>query len=43
MKYENINLQNRITPEAGKIDLEFLLLNALTITNLKYKKLVINS
>ena len=37
-KYESLNIQNRITPEAGKIDLEFLLLNTLTITDLKVQE-----
>ena len=38
MKYENINIQNKITPEIGKIDLEFLLQNTLIITDLKVQE-----
>ena len=37
-KYENINIQNKITPEIGKVDLEFLLLNTLIITDLKVQE-----
>ena len=35
MKYKNRNINNNITQEIGKIDLELLLLNTLTITDLK--------
>ena len=35
MKYKNRNINNNINQEIGKIDLELLLLNTLTITDLK--------
>ena len=33
-RYKDLNQQNKITNEAGKIDLELLLLNTMTITDI---------
>ena len=37
-KYESLNIQSGITPEVGRVDLEFLLSNTLKITDLKVQE-----